>query len=162
MALRPQINLEASRKVLDRIGKLLGRIYVLWLLGIAIGTLKLKAVSISMSGASFTLEKPELVEGILYVGCLCLYLAMLYAIYINPYASITSVRKRQAIYSAVEKRGKTLKGKTTDERAHIKSQARNTYRVLLWIGMFGVFLPLVHILIFRAGVLWSALKAILS
>lgn len=159
MALRPQINLEASRKVLDRIGKLLGRVYVLWLLGIAIGALKLRPTAINVGGATFSLEKPELIEGMLYIGCLCLYAAGLYATFINPYSSVTSVRKRSAIYSAVLRRGKTLKDKTAAELALIKTQARNTYRALLWIGMFGVFLPLAHILIFRAGALWGALKA---
>jgi hypothetical protein len=42
MAVRPPINLERSKETRQRAGKLTGRIYLLWILGIAIGAVQLK------------------------------------------------------------------------------------------------------------------------
>ena len=84
MALRPAYNLEASRKLMERLGALLWQIYLFWLLGIAAGALKLLPTSLSVAGASFSISRPELVEGFLYLACLFLYASGLYRVMIHP------------------------------------------------------------------------------
>jgi hypothetical protein len=160
MALRAAYNLEASRKLMERLGALLWQIYLFWLLGIAVGALKLQPTSLSVAGASFSISRPELVEGLLYLACLFLYVAGLYRVMIHPYTPIKNIRLRSAIYSAVATRGKTFKGKTKEELSAIRNEARKTYRVLMRIGMIGVFLPLLHMLTLRHATLWTAIKAL--
>jgi hypothetical protein len=160
MALRPAYNLEASRKLMERLGALLWQIYLFWLLGIAVGALKLQPTSLSVAGASFSISRPELVEGFLYLACFFLYAAGLYRVMIHPYAPTRNIRLRHAIYSAAIARGKTFKGKTSEELLVIRKQARDTYRVLMAIGMFGVFLPLLHMLALRYAMLWTTIKAL--
>jgi hypothetical protein len=79
---------------------------------------------------------------------------------IHPYLPIGRIRLRSAIYAATAKRGKTFKGKTKEELLAIRKEARKTYRVLMRIGMVGVFLPFLHILALRHAMLWTAIKAL--
>ena len=160
MTLRPAYNLEASRRLMERLSGLLWQIYLFWLLGIAVGALKLQPTSLSISGASFSISRPELVEGFLYLACMFLYVAGLYRVMIHPYTPIRNIRLRSAIYAAAATRGKTFKHKTREELRVIRKVARKIYRVLMWIGMIGVFLPLLHVLTLRHAMLWTTIKAL--
>jgi hypothetical protein len=162
MALRPIFDAEAAGALSIRLNKLLSRIYVLWLLGNAIGALKLKPSSFNALGASFVLEKPDLIEGILYFGCLCLYAVIFWHLTTTPYIPIGRASKRRAIHYAVRNRRRTLIGKSRSERYLIRFDARIFYRMQVWIGVMGVALPLLHIIIFRREPLWSAIVVMMT
>ena len=162
MALRPVFDKEGFDRAYQRVVKLVGRAYVIWLLGIAVGALELKATSFSLIGANFILAKPELIEGILYVGCVCAYVTIFWEAATTSYTPVDRYAKRKAIYQAVKKRRGTLKGKTSSDLTAIMHQARKSYRIIYWVGALGVMLPLLHILIFRRDPLWKALLVIIS
>ncbi|GLQ78492.1 hypothetical protein GCM10007881_20080 [Mesorhizobium huakuii] len=53
--------------------KLLGRIYEIWLLGVFVNALGLRPSNISADGVSFNLSHPEIITGLIYIGCLLMY-----------------------------------------------------------------------------------------
>ncbi len=162
MALRPVTNAEVIVLVRARLGKLLGRTYILWLLGIAVGALKLQPTSFSVVGANFVLGSPDLIEGILYTGCICMYTAIWWEAVTTPYTPTSRSQMRKAILRAVRKKRKTLRGKTRLERRLIMFEARAGYRMFYWITVFGLTLPLLHILVYRREPLLKALAVITS
>ena len=54
---------EQARAASIRVRKRFGRIYLLWLLGLAIGAVKLKFQNVSVLGASFSIDNPSVIEG---------------------------------------------------------------------------------------------------
>jgi hypothetical protein len=162
MALRPIFDADAAGAMSQRLNRFLSRIYVLWLLGNAIGALKLKANTFNFLGASFALERPDLIEGILYFGCLCLYIVILWNLITTPFMPISHASKRRALYYAVRNRRRTLIGKSRSERQLIKFEATVFFRMQLWIGFIGLTMPLLHIIIFRREPLWSAIVVMMT
>jgi hypothetical protein len=161
MPVRKPRNAEAAAKTSERLWKIQSRIYVLWVLGIAVGALQLKPTSFNVIGATFTLEKPELIEGLLFVGCLSYYIVSLFYIVLAPYTPSEIGSFRKAIWFGA-RRGNTLRGLSKFDLWRLKIDARIMYRMSHWIAVIGRFLPLVHILIYRREPLGSALKAIFS
>jgi hypothetical protein len=131
-------------------------------LGIAVGALQLKPTSFSVLGATFALEKPELIEGLLFLACLAYYVVSFYLSVLAPYASNGLGAFRKAIWFGASRQGNTLRGLSKFDLWHLKLDARIAYRMSFWIGVSGMLLPLAHILIYRREPLWNALKIVVS
>jgi hypothetical protein len=76
MALRPSFDKDAAKQINDRLDKLIGRAYILWLFGVAAGLIRLKAEKLSFSGVEYTIANPEVIQGLIFVACLLCYVAI--------------------------------------------------------------------------------------
>ncbi|QHP69544.1 hypothetical protein EI171_20985 [Bradyrhizobium sp. LCT2] len=132
------------------------------MMGIAVGALQLKPTSFSIIGATFSLDRPELIEGLLFVGCLLYYVATFYFITFAPFSSRSLSMHRKAIWFGASRNGKTLKGISKYQRLRIRLDARTAFRLSFWTAVAGAVLPLAHILIYRREPLWNALRLIFA
>ena len=73
MSIRPPINQEATDKLNDRGEKLISRAYLIWLFGVGVGLIKLKANKVSFNGLEYTIENPEALQGIIFIACIFCY-----------------------------------------------------------------------------------------
>src|ERR1700676_4184492 len=162
VAVKKPRNAEAAAKISERIWKIESRIYILWILGIAVGALQLRPTSFSVIGATFLLEKPELIEGLLFAGCLAYYVVSVYFMVLAPYTPIGMGRFRKAMWFGTSRHGNTLKGLSKIDLWRVKLDARISYRMSFWIGIIGTLLPLAHILVYRREPLWNPVKGILA
>lgn len=173
MPIRPPKDVEEAKQFRQRAGKLVGRIYLLWMLGIAIGAVQLKVQAVGALGLSFAIGKPELLEGMLFLGCLACYLASLAEHFLTPYPDRSGPALiRQIIYRLRRKRTNWLERRLkerADEVSHSNRDRRRFRRgryigglfVTRIIGITYKFLPLVHILGWRREELSAALSAVL-
>jgi hypothetical protein len=164
MAVRPPVNEKLFERIEDRLNRLLGQIYLLWLLGIAIKALNLKPSEFTAEGVKYTLAHKEAIPGIVFLGCIGLYIAFsLRAIMVFFQAHYSPVRwRRTTIYLALRRYGRTFKNKSGQELVAIKSEAVKLYVFHLGLQFVVFILPLVQIVIFEIGSVFQALKVIFS
>lgn len=158
---RPRNDVEAE-KTRKRLSKIESRIYVLWILGVAVGALQLKPTSFNVVGATFALEKPELIEGLLFAGCITYYFVTFYFLAQSPWPTLWLGSYRRAIWFGASRNGKTLKDLSAFALRKLKLEARIAYRISYWVGAVGTLLPLAHILVYRREPVWSALRVIFA
>jgi hypothetical protein len=123
MPLRRPRDTAAALRVSERLGKLQTRMYVLWALGISVGALELKPTSFSVLGASFVLAKPELIEGMLFLGCFA-YFIVTFHIGVNSPYTFDTPSLRNAIFISARRFGNTLRGLSKEQRFLLKLGAR--------------------------------------
>ena len=164
MAIRPSSDKDAAKIANERLDRFLGRAYLLWLFGIAVGLVKLKADKVTFSGIEYTIENPEVIQGLIFVGSLFCFVAILgvLIIFSLQWSNIggRSIARRM-IYLAARPR-LTLRNKTTRQIWVIKRVARILYKLAAGIFAFIALLPVLHILLFEHTPLWLALKAMFS
>lgn len=162
---------DEAEKMLERMEKWQHRSYIFWLLGIIVGVIDLKPQTVSLLGATFAIEKQEVIQGLLFLGCIGQYLVawvFFLGLYYVPNPGDLSLN-RNAIYMAIGAVAKkrTLKGRRTligldrERIALIKKVARGGIGFKNFLRNFVYFLPLGHILIFKWNTVWRALKALL-
>jgi hypothetical protein len=167
MAVRRPASAEEAERVRDYIDHNLGRIYLLWLLGILVGALRLQPSGLSMGGFSFTVQNASIVEGVIFLGCIAYYVALF-----SPGVRVTSTLPpysnthiRTAIYSILIGTGlrdRSLTKRSSTEIRMIKLAARGARCYRRFARFVYYFLPLGHILIFRHDALWGAIKVVFS
>src|SRR5262245_9778596 len=90
MAIRRIRDPAAFDKLMDKVDRFVHRIYLLWVGGLIVGAIKLKPVSISIAGASFTLERPEAISGMIFLLIFGYYIAIVAAVLQSPWTIIES------------------------------------------------------------------------
>src|SRR5215216_5237379 len=70
MAARRTMKNETVKDGSERIFDLVSKAYWLWAVGVIIGALGLKAGSLSAAGFGLTVERPEIVQGVVYLAAL--------------------------------------------------------------------------------------------
>jgi pimeloyl-ACP methyl ester carboxylesterase len=175
MALRPPVNPEYTKELRDRLRKQLGRLYALWLLGIAVGAVQLKVQVVGVLGTSFTLGRPELLEGMIFFGCIAYYFAIIGELMLNPYENPGQPMIRKMLYIASRQLSARrftayFERKMISRFAWTGRDRRRQRRALVLPGLFMVrvariaylWTPLLHILFWRRPELRAAFQALVS
>jgi hypothetical protein len=102
MPIKPRINESLQEKATERLDKQVGRVYLVWLVGLFVGALHLKPEKVEYGGISFTIDSSEKLQGIIYCVCLLFYIGILGVVILHQLQNVTSDRalKRRIIYSA--------------------------------------------------------------
>ncbi len=162
MAVRRPVNVGDIETVYNYTQKTIGRIYFLWLIGIVVGATGFKPSSVNFGGVSFNMENPEIIEGVLFLGCICFYIAMcMPGIRVAGLPPYTTLRLRTAIYANIPFRDKSLTKRSGAERKYIKLRAKGFRCYVRFASVVYYGLPLFHILVFRYHAVWTALKLII-
>jgi hypothetical protein len=133
-------------------------VYWFWLIGIIVGAVQLKLTGVSVAGVSFTLEKPEIIQGIIFIACIASYVPFYWVgVRLQGLPERSILRKRRAIYILLGRK-RTFRGKSKDQLKRLKVAAKGAlcYNNFAWLIYY--YLPLTHILIFRHDAVWAALK----
>jgi hypothetical protein len=164
MSVRGSFDWQESEKQDEWFQQQIKRIYFLWLCGIAVGALKLKPASISAAGVSYSIQNSDAIQGLVFIGCLLAYGAIILKLYVwrleGPAAGNVRLVRRM-LFSTIRVWGKgTLQSKTINEIRQLKKIARR--RLQIWMGIISVsvYVPIVHIAIWEREPLWLGLKAI--
>jgi hypothetical protein len=163
MTVRPPISSAASEKFEALGERMVGRAYLLWLLGVGIGIVKLKAEKFSFSGVAYTIENPEAIQGLIFIGCILCYVVVMaqLVLFSLQWSYRTRTVHRRMLHAATSPRF-TLQGKTRGQILVIKRVARVMFGGFLIVAGLILFLPVIHILLFERPAVSLALKAILS
>jgi hypothetical protein len=162
MGLRPPSNNDATKLANERFDKLIGRIYLLWLLGIGVGIIKLRADKVTFSGIEYTIENPDVIQGLIFVAVILCYVAMagIGTIFSLQYAtSGNRLISRRMIHIAARR---TFRNKTPIDILIIKRVARKLFLLGTMLVLFIFVLPLAHILLFERPSLWLAINAMFT
>jgi hypothetical protein len=161
MAVRLSSDKDIRTKIGERLDKFVGRIYLLWLLGVFVGVLKLKPEKVSINSIEFTISNADALQGLIFVGCICFYLAIFGTVFIFSlqYSGFTSDVKRRAIHAGLGTR-RTFRNLNSRQLLVAKKAAHVLLRFIYFIGLLIFFFPLLHILIFERTPLWAALKVL--
>ena len=81
MGVRAPFNKDVEAKVTDRFFNQVSRVYVLWLIGIVVGVAKISPEEFSVAGVRYSIKNPEILQGVIFFGCLIYYVAILTNIY---------------------------------------------------------------------------------
>jgi hypothetical protein len=152
MAVRPQyVSTDSLKLHGEMFEKHFGRIYILWLAGIAVGAIKLNAVSIG--GMSYKVENPDLIQGLLFAWCLSYYFAIIFRVFVMQVEGVwprraLARRMLSAVIYVKSLRG-TLKDKTRAQVWAIKETARLLYKIVGTIFFAVLALPIAQIVIFE-------------
>jgi hypothetical protein len=161
MSVRPPIDRDLSIVLEEKLDRMLGRLYLLWLAGILIGAVKLKPEKLSVGGIEYTIQNPEVLQGIIFVGCILYYFAIIGRVIVHNFQFVVPARTiaRRAIHIALGKK-KTLIHRTPKELWAMKRVARTIYVIVMLVTAVVVFLPLIQILVLEQSPLWQGFAAI--
>jgi hypothetical protein len=124
--------------------------------------LAVQANKLTLGGIEVSLNKPEALPGLLYVATVFVYGSLIcYSLVISIALVVGSrqVQKASIYYASKtwkQRRG-SLVGRTTSEVQVLKRLARTVYWFVIVSTIIIVFLPLLHILIFKHRALLSGL-----
>ncbi|MBR1004857.1 hypothetical protein [Bradyrhizobium japonicum] len=60
----------------ERVDKIMARIYLLWLIGVGVGLIKLKADKATFNGIQYSIGNPEVIQGLIFVAVIFCYVAI--------------------------------------------------------------------------------------
>lgn len=152
MALKPRYSDAQVEKLNERTDKQIGRIYLIWLAGIVVGAIQLKPERVTYSGISYAIDNPEKLQGVIFVGCVVYYLAVLGAAIMHQLQYTTSsglAIKRHMIYSSASRGKRTLLGLGFAGVRTVVFGARLQLFIAVILFLLIACFPLIHILIFE-------------
>ncbi|WP_131867045.1 hypothetical protein [Bradyrhizobium sp. Y-H1] len=134
----------------ERLDRLLGRLYTLWVVAIIFGALNLRLEKVQAGGFEFTLKDPDVVQGVLFLVCLLHYVAIvaLMIMFASQYRFPNRHISRRAIFAALGTRT-TLLNRSRAQIIAVKKIAKAVYAAAALFMFVVLFLPLVHILVFQ-------------
>jgi hypothetical protein len=127
-----------------------------------ISALGLKPSSINAAGFALTIEHPEVIQGVLYLGAL--YQAITAVLMLqkgmNPLSK--RVALRQFILGALPKGTRSFRGKSPTDLAQIRKKARFAMKFIAWLYAIPPIVLIVLILAFKPKPVGTAISAIFS
>jgi hypothetical protein len=114
MATRKGVKTESAKDGATRVYNYIWRTYVFWMVGIIIGVLGLKPTSASALGITLTIEKPEVVQGLVYFVCVLrtIYAVLNFQNGTNPFLRVDGLRLY--IWYSLPKGAKSFRGLSRD------------------------------------------------
>lgn len=135
------------------------KICITWFVGVIIGALGLKPTSINAAGLSLSIEKPEIIQGVVFLVCLGeTYLLLAKLFLANPFTVRDEIRNK--IWHFLPKGRKSFRGATLEDLKRLRRRARNNIRLLLWTNSFAASVPAIFIVLLNHDVVRVAIKAI--
>jgi hypothetical protein len=150
MGVKPRLDPEIQTQTSERFLKQVGRVYMLWLFGIVVGAVRLRPENFQFGGVAYVIENPDVLQGLIFVGCIVYYVGILATGYVAYFQFTTTNRAtvRRMLYAIIRKKP-TLVGRRYFDLLQIKIKAKifiSFYNVYLLIYLF---LPLLQILFFQ-------------
>jgi len=142
----------------------MGRIYVLFTIGLVTRAVGLRPEKINITGIELAIENPDAVPGALFAVCLALYLGLLAQLTIHGvnvgYGRFTLLRSvyLEAFFNS---RKGTLRRLTPRQRHGIKNGARAIYCANRFSIYAYRFAPLLYIVIRELPSVWKALTGLI-
>jgi hypothetical protein len=163
MSVRPAANVARMQEFSLRFEKQLGRLYLLWLIGIISGALVLKPDTIDLAGVHYKIENPEVIQGLIFVGCLIYFIGIIGNVVIAGIEqNISSFPlKRRMIWVALGTR-RTFVGADRSRRNVIKGLAKVYLFLAKRFYIIAVFLPVAQIIFLEQQALLSGIDAVLG
>jgi hypothetical protein len=161
MSIKPRINESLQEKVNERFEKQVGRVYLIWLVGLFVGALHLKPEKVEYGGISFTIDSSEKLQGIIYFVCLLFYVGILGVVALYQLQNVSSDRavKRRIIYAALGKR-RTIIGLDQRSRTVLRGAAKFMYSLAILCFAVITLFPAIHIIFFQQPILLTGIDAI--
>jgi hypothetical protein len=162
MAIRPPTDKERVKNFEAWAEKQIGRAYFLWLGGLMLEALAVHANKVTFGGIEVSLNRPEALPGLLYAAVLFVYVSLICYSLVISIALVVANRQVQkaSLYwaaTAWRRNRRTLISRTAFEVQVLERIARMVYWFVIVSTVIIVFLPLLHILIFKHGALLSGL-----
>ena len=163
MGVRGPSDKDALKLVNERFDKLLGRIYLLWLIGIGIGLIKLRADRVFLGGVQYNIANPEAIQGLMFIAVMIcysviLFLAFSFSLQYATFGNRTVLRRM--IYLAMGSK-KTL-SRPKNQIRNIKTIARQLFTASMLSMTVILFFPIIHIWAFERSALWLAFDAMFN
>jgi len=150
------------------IEKTISRIYFFCLLGVVIGAVKIKPQTISLGGVTYSVENPEIIQGLIFIGSLLYYLPLFGKTFVFGLANASTntgmLRRLVYNFARVNPSGekKTLIRMSRLDRRVLKMLVRLMVRIVYSIAITFVFLPLIYILLFQREAVGKGFRALVS
>jgi hypothetical protein len=145
---------EISKSVFSNVTKA----WTFWFIGTVIGAIGLKPTSINAVGISMTIERPEVIQGLIYLAAL-FYASYVYTPLPTPFTKSIATR-RYMIWASLPKGTRSLRGATKASLAQVKSNVRKLMIGMNAIPMVFVSVPVFIILVFNPLKVLRALGAL--
>jgi hypothetical protein len=137
------------------------KLYLTWAVGIVIGALGLKPTSINAEGVSLSIEKPEIVQGIVFLVCLW-ETSVLFAMVFISRVFLSRDIIRHMFWNVMPKGRKSFSGKALEDLEKLRAQVRFFTLINLWMNVLLMAIPAIFIIGHNHGALGSAIKAIFA
>jgi hypothetical protein len=139
----------------------INKVYLTWIIGIIIGALGLKPTSINAAGLALSIERPEIVQGLVFLVCLWetyILLAM-----IGLFEALTGRDAiRNTMWRLLPKGRKSFRGQTLGDLEKLRRNVKNNIRAKVWVYTAIAALPAIFIICFNHGALGAAIGAIVG
>jgi hypothetical protein len=139
----------------------INKLYLTWAIGVIIGALGLKPTSINAAGLILSVERPEIIQGIVYLICLYeAYILFFVMIQFRPYSGRDVIRYN--LWRALPKGRRSFRGGTLRDFKFIRAKARLFTRFSLWTNLVVIVIPPLVILAYNRQAVEAAIRAILG
>ncbi|MGC0392756.1 hypothetical protein [Bradyrhizobium sp. USDA 241] len=161
MGLRAPYSVDAMKLANERVDKIMARIYLLWLIGVGVGLIKLKADKATFNGIQYSIGNPEVIQGLIFVAVIFCYVAIvgLAFLFSVQYSSLGNRAFLRRMIHLACGTTKTLQRLAAQIRV-IKTVARQIFGLVRPIVAIMFLFPILHIALFERPALELAFKAI--
>ncbi len=112
---------EISKPIYSNVTK----VWVFWFVGTVIGAIGLKPTAINAGGLSLTIERPEIIQGLVYLAALFYSFHVFMQALVQPTAYTKSrAMRRYVIWASLPKGTRSLRGATKASLTKVKENAR--------------------------------------
>jgi hypothetical protein len=136
-----------------------GRIYMFWLIGVVIGVIKLHPTSMNAGGLTFAIERPEAIQGVLYLACLIVWFDT-FATVVVKQGMVNRSDRRDALYMALKSHRRSFKNLNLDQLNAVRNAARRIVRTPLVVSLVEISIPIAFIVVFGLPAIWQLIRTI--
>jgi hypothetical protein len=139
------------------------KVWAFWFVGTVIGAIGLRPSAVNALGLSLTVERPEIIQGLVYLASL-FYSFHVFATLFSPptmYSKSLAVR-RHAIWANLPKGTRTLRGAKRESLFKTKGGARKLITVINALPIIFVSVPVFLIVVFNPLKILKALWALVG
>lgn len=159
MTVRKAFRPDASQEWRALYLKRRGRIYMFWLIGVVIGVIKLHPTSMNAGGLSFAIERPEAIQGVLYVACLIVWFDT-FATVIVKQGMVNRNDRRDALFAALKSHRHSFKNLDLQQLKAVQAAARRIVRMPLVVSLIEISIPVAFIVAFGLPAIWQLIRTI--
>jgi hypothetical protein len=143
----------------ERMGARGRRLYLTWVIGIIIGALGLKPTSINAAGLSLSIERPEIIQGIVFLMCLWqTYIWFGLVFQLKPYTGRDELR--DLLWRFLPAGRKSFLNGTVGDYARARRKTKSIVRLRFWLILIIMAVPACQILAFNRQQVSKAFHAI--
>jgi|SRR4051794_1286227 hypothetical protein len=163
MATRSGVEHLKPKEITNGIYANVSKVWVFWFIGTMIGAIGLKPTAINALGLSLTVERPEIIQGLVYLASLFYAFHVFSPLIYQPTPLTKSLAmRRYVIWSNLPKGTRTLRGATKESLVKVKGNATKLMSVLNSLPMAFAVIPVFLIVVFNPLKILKALWALIG